>query len=305
MEALFVPGLTQLYRGEFEASRRHCEQGLALYDPERNRLHARSTGQNSGVTMRCYLALALWHLGYPDQARAHCEEFLALARTLNHPFTLAYALHHAAWLHQHCRLGPEAQAFGQEMVALATEQGFAFWKASGMLYRGAGLLLQKETGRGLADVREGLAAYRATGAELALPYYLSFLAEAQAQSGRIGEALGLLDEALAAAERCHDRFHEAEIWRCRGELLLVRAPAEVSAAEASFIRALETARAQAARSWELRAALSLSRLWRRQGKPDEAGRLLAEAYGRFTEGLNTPDLADARALLAEWGLANV
>src|SRR5207248_11611951 len=139
----------------------------------RCRLHAGKTGQNCGVTMRCYLALALWHLGRPDQALRVSRETVALARELEHPFSLAYTYHHAAWLHQHCRLGQQARDFGQAEIDLGAEQGFAFWSATGTLYRGAGLLLLGEYDAGLADVEQGLRAYRATGAELALPYYLS------------------------------------------------------------------------------------------------------------------------------------
>jgi serine/threonine protein kinase/predicted ATPase/class 3 adenylate cyclase len=291
MEALFVPGLTQTYRGEFEEARRHCERGAALAETERCRHHARRTGQNCAVTIRCYWGLALWHLGYSDQALRCCQEMVALARQLNHPFTLCYAYHHAAWLHQHCRLGNEARAFAQAEIDLAAEQEFAFWAATGRLYRGAALLLLGEHAQGLADVRQGLEAYRATGAELALPYYLSFLAQGQARVGQTEEGLQTLDSALVAADRRHDYFHLAEIHRLRGEWLLDRDPAQ---AETAFLRSLETARGQGGRSWELRAALSLGRLWHARGRTAEARDLVAGIYATFTEGFGTPDLVDAR-----------
>src|SRR5262249_55035085 len=234
-----------------------CEKGLALYDAEPCRQHARKTGQNAGVTMRCYWALALWHLGYPEQALKACEQTVALARDVAHPFSLAYAYHHAAWLHQHCRLGDGARQYGQAAIDVGLEQGFAFWVATGTLYRGGGLLLEGKNEQGLADVRQGLQRYRATGAELALPYYLSFLADGLARAGQTAEALATLQDAFAAAHRCHDLFHEPELFRLRGELLEAADPA---AAEADFRQAVEISRQRGARSWELRAATSLGSL---------------------------------------------
>jgi predicted ATPase len=298
LEALFVPALTRLYRGELEVSLDACEKGLALYDPEACRQHARKTGQNAGVTMRCYWSLALWHLGYPDQALKACEQTVALAREVAHPFSLAYAYHHAAWLHQHCRLGRTAQQFGQAAIDMGVEQGFAFWGATGSLYRGGGLLLEGKNEEGLADVRQGLEGYRATGAELALPYYLSFLADGLARTGQKAEALAALEEAFAAAYRCHDLFHEPELFRLRGEL---RAGDDPAAAEADFRRAVEISRERKARSWGLRASMSLGSLWHSQGRTAEARELVAEAFGGFSEGFGTPDLVAARELLDRWG----
>jgi TOMM system kinase/cyclase fusion protein len=299
MEALFIPGLTCLYRGEFSESRQACENALVLEDRERCREHSRKTGQNSGVTMRCYLALALWHLGHPLKALKVCQEMVALARTIAHPFSLAYAFHHAAWLHHHCGLGRGAQEYGQAAIDVGMEQGFAFWVASGTLYRGGGLLLQGKHEEGLADVQTGLAAYRATGAELAMPFYLSFLAEALAGVGRPEEALATLEEAFAAANRFHDLFHEVELHRLRAEILMDNG-GNTSEVESSLQRALEISRRQGSRSWELRATLSLGTLRHEQGRTEEARQMLAEVLAGFSEGLATPDLTNARTQLESW-----
>jgi predicted ATPase len=297
MEALFLPAVTLTYRGEFAGTRDHCALALAEYDDrERTQFWAGINGENTSVTHRCYLALALWHLGYPDQALTLSREALELARTLGHPFSLAYALHHAGWLHQHGRLGAEVLAAGDEEIRIATEQGFHFWHASGTLYKAAGLLLQGRSEEGLPLLRKGLDAYRATGAGLALPYYFSLLGEAYTKAGRFDDALRALDEGLALAEANDDRFQEAELQRLKGELLLTESPHPV-AAEEWFRRSIETAKRQQSRAWELRATTSLARLWQRQGRRDDARAALAAVYATYTEGFTTPDLVDAAALL--------
>jgi class 3 adenylate cyclase/predicted ATPase len=297
MEALLMQGLTLLYRGDFAGARDHCGRAVAQYDDrERTKFWSTHTGQDAGVTTRCYLALALWHLGYPDQALKVNGEMLELARAIGQPFTLEYALHHTGWLHQHCRLAADVQAAADEEMRVATEQGFLLWHASGTLYKAAGLLLEGRLGEGLPLLEKGLGAYRATGSGLALPYYLGILGAAQAQAGRFEDARRALDEGLALAEKNDDRFQEAELHRLRGEVLLADSP-DQAAAEACFRRAIETARRQQSRAWELRARLSLARLRQRQGLRDQARGALAEAYGRYTEGFTTPDLVEAKGLL--------
>ena len=219
-----------------------------------------------------------------------------MARTIGHPFSLEYALHHAGWLRQHCRLGDEAQAAGDEQIDIATEQGFAFWHATGTLYRGAGLVLQGNLEGGLPLLVEGLESYRATGAELALPYYLSLLGDGYTRAGRFEDAHRAMDEALALAEKNDDRFQEAELHRLLGELHLAETD-DQAAAEGCFRTAIETARRQQSKAWELRATTSLARLWQRHGRRDEARAALAAVYGAYTEGFTTPDLVDAKVLL--------
>jgi predicted ATPase len=299
MEALFLEGLTRLYRGDFARARESCALALAEYDDrERTAFWAARTGENSGVTHRCYLALACWHLGMPDRALALNREARDLARSLNHPFSLEYALHHTGWLYQHCRLGAYTQAAGDEEMRIATEQGFLFWHASGSLYSGAGLLLRGQIEEGLQLFQKGLYAYRATGAVLGLPYYLSILGEFFTRVSRFEEALSAFDEAFALVEKNDERFQEAELHRLRGELHLAETNDEI-AAEACFRRGVEIAQSQLNRAWELRATLSLARLWHRQGRAHEAFTVLSAAFGVFKEGLQTPDLLEASTLLEE------
>jgi serine phosphatase RsbU (regulator of sigma subunit) len=299
MEALFLRGLTMLYRGDFPGAQESCARSIADYDDRaRTAYWAALIGEDAGVTNRCYLALAWWHLGYADRALELNREMLALAREINHPFSLEYALHHTGWLRQHCRLGVLTQSAGEEQMQIAAEQGFPFWHASGTLYRAAGLLLQGNMAEGLGQLEKGLAAYRATGGELALPYYLSLLAEACIATRRFDDARRALDEALRFAEKNDDRFQEAELLRLDGELRLAQSSDRL-AAEDCFQRAIATARRQQSRAFELRATLSLARLWRSQGRGAQAHTVLAAAYDVFTEGFATADLADAAALLKE------
>jgi predicted ATPase len=213
------------------------------------------------------------------------------------PFSLAYALHYRGWLCQNCRLGAEVRAAGEEEFRIATEQGFAFWHATGTSYRGAGLVRQGKLGEGLPLLVKGLDGFRATGAELTLPFQLSTLGEAYTQAGRFKGACRTLDEGLALAEKHDERYQEAELHRLKGELLLAEAPDQASAAEDCFRQAIETAGRQQSRAWELRATMSLARLWQRQGRRDEARAALAAVYSTFTEGFTTPDLVDAAAQL--------
>jgi predicted ATPase len=301
MEALFLKGLTQLYRGDFAGAHETCALALAKYDDRaRTAFWAARTGEDSGVTHRCYQALAAWHLGFPDRAIALNREARELARSLNHPFSLEYALHHTGWLHQHCRLGAQTQAAGEEEMRIAADQGFLFWHASGTLYSAAGQLLRGRLEDGLQMLQKGLDDYRATGAILGVTYYLGILGEALTQAGRFEQARREFDGAFAHVERNDERFHEAELHRLRGELHLAEANDEATAEEC-FQRSLEIARRQGSRAWELRTTMSLARLWHRKGRRHEAFTALTAAVGFFTEGFITPDLIDASTLLEELG----
>jgi predicted ATPase len=185
----------------------------------------------------------------------------------------------------------------EEQINLATEQGFAWWLATAIIYRGAALLLQGRLDEALPVLLKGLEAYRATGSGMALPYYQSILGDAYTQAGRFEDALRALDEGLALAEKNDDRSQEAELHRLKGELLLAESPDQVAAADRRFQQALATARRQQDKAWELRATMSLARLWQRQGRRGEARAALAAVYGTYTEGFRTPDLVDAAALL--------
>jgi serine phosphatase RsbU (regulator of sigma subunit) len=297
MEALFLRGLTRLYRGDFSGARECCQRALADFDDRaRTAFWVKFVGEDAGVTHRCYLALALWHLGFPDQSLKLNAAMLELARGINHPFSLEYALHHTGWLYQHCRLGAQTYEAGDEQIRIAAEQGFRFWHASGTLYAASGLLLQGRLEKGLWLLEEGLKAYRATAAELALPYYLGILAEGYTQARRFVEAHAALNEAFTLVENNDERFQEAELHRLKGELLLAESGDQIEA-EKCFVRAVETSRRQQSKAWELRATTSLARLWQKQGRREESFRALSTIYGLFTEGFTTPDLVEAATLL--------
>ena len=264
--------------------------------------------QDSGVACLSYAAWALWYLGYPDQALKRSSEALALAQELSHPISLAWALDFAAMLYQHNREGQIAQERAEAAIRICGEQGFAFWLANGMVMRGWALAEQGQLEEGISQMRRGLAAWRATGAELARPYFHVLLAEAHGKVGQAQEGLALVAEVLPIVEKNEDRFYEAELYRLKGELTLqqfqVNSPHSAFRnpqleAEECFQKAIEVARRQHANSLELRAVMGLARLWQQQGKREEARQMLAEIYGWFTEGFDTVDLKEARALLQE------
>jgi predicted ATPase len=271
---------------------------VAVYDDrERTKFWTAYTGHNAGVTHRCYLALVLWHLGYPDQALKVDREMRELARTIGHPFSLGHAVDFTAFLYHYCRLGAEVQAAAEEEMAIGMEQGFQLWHALGTLHKGAGMLLNGRREEALRLLLKGYSAFRATGAEVRVPSYLGMLGDAYTQAARFEDAHKALNEGLAVAEKNDDRCHEAELHRLKGELLLAESPDQIAAAEDCFRRAIETARRQPSKGWELRATMSLARLWQRQGRPDDARSALAAVYGTYTEGFTTPDLVDAKAML--------
>jgi predicted ATPase/class 3 adenylate cyclase len=299
LEAHRVMGLTMYWLGEMAPARAHFEQGVALYDPQKHRSHAFVYGQDPGVACRCLAAWPIWVLGYPDQALQSIHEALTLAQELTHPFSLVYALNMAVLVHQFRREVQTVQERVEALIALSTEQGFPFWLAYGTILRGWALTAQGEGAEGIAQINQGLVAHQATGAELQRPYFLSLLAEAYGKVGQPEEALTMLVEALAIVDNNGDRHWEAELHRRKGELLLMQKGRKVGEAEECFRQALAIARHQQAKSLELRAAMSLSRLWQQQGKQETAHQLLAEIYDWFTEGFDTADLQEAKALLEE------
>jgi predicted ATPase len=287
------------FGGELAATRPHLEQGMRLYDPQRHRTHAALySGHDTGTCCRLIAALALWLLGYPDQAAVSMQAALALAQQLAHPFSLTLVLYWAAVLHHLRQEAPLTQARAEAAMTIATEQRFSHQFAQATPLRGWALAACGHVEEGITQLHQGLAAYRATGATMLRPYYLALLAEASAQTGQTTGGLEALAEALATLTRSMVRWWEAELYRLKGELLLQHAVAQPREAEACFQQALAVARRQQAKSLELRAAMSLARLWRHQGKRTEAHQLLAEVYGWFTEGFDTADLQEAKALLA-------
>ena len=302
MEALFMSGETMLYRADFAGARDRFATAIAEYDDrERTRIWAARTSHNAGVTHRSNLALSLWHLGFPDQSRTVNLEMRRLAREINHPYSLAYALHHTCWLYQYCRFGSEVRAAAEEEIQIATEQGFALWQATGTFFKGAGMLLDGEPAEALPLLRAGHEAFRAGGARLTLPFQFSTLGEALIRAHQFEEARRALDEGLAVGEQTDERCQEAELHRLKGELLRAEAPEQARAAEDFFRLAIETARRQRSKGWELRAATSLARLWQAEGRRAEARAALETIYASYSEGFSTPDLMDAAALLDALG----
>jgi predicted ATPase len=312
--------------GEFVPAQEQVEQGIALYDLEQYRaLTLFYGGTDPGVYSLSLAAWSLWVLGYPDQALKKSHEALTLGQELAHPFSLAFALCFATELHQ---LRQESQATQEQaaaLITLSTEQGFPFWLARGTIVQGWVLSEQGQGEEGIVQIRQGLDVYRATGAEIWRSYHRALLAEAHGKVGQAEEGLAVVIEALDRAHGNGDRYYEAELYRLKGTLTLQSKtslgrvssksqasqdksedtnpqsltpnPQAEAEAEACFLKAIEIAQWQEARSWELRASVSLARLWQSQGKKDEARQILAEIYGWFTEGFDTADLKEAQELL--------
>jgi predicted ATPase len=285
--------------GEFVAALEHFDQAIALYNPQQHRFLAFPKVYSQGLG-----AWALLALGYSDQAQKRNDEALTLGRELPSPFERAYTLFHTAMFHLCRREGLAAQKLSEKAMTLATELGFSMMLAWVTITRGWALVEQGEGEEGLAQMRQGLAAFRATGAELGRPTWLGAMAEACGKVGQVEEGLSLLAEALAAVHKTGECLSEAELYRVKGSLTL-RSKVQgqksqvCDEAEASFQQAIEVARRQSAKYWELRASTSLARLWQTQGKQEEAHKMLAEIYGWFTEGFDTKDLQEAKALLEE------
>jgi len=292
-------GDSWLHRGEFRLARTHLEQGLELYDPTQHRALTVLFAENGRVAMLSFLSLTLGLLGFVDQARARSREALAEARELSHPISLAFALSVACRLYFVLDDPRTVRLLADELIALTTEQSFAFFLAMGTAYRGWTMVEADESDAGMDLLRLGIERFQASGAAWTLPFYLSQLATAHVKTGAPEDGLGRLIEALSLTEKSGVRWFEAEL-RCRRALLLRTTQQGVEAeVEADFRYALAIARQQEAKLWELRSAVGLARLWRDQDKRDEARSLLAQVYGWFTEGFDTPNLKKAAALLDE------
>jgi class 3 adenylate cyclase/predicted ATPase len=299
VEAHRVMGQTLFWLGEMAPARAHLEQGVALYDPQKHRSHAFVYGHDPGVACGCFAAMAIWVLGYPDQALQSVHVALTLAQEVTHPFSQAYALQAAALVHQFRGEVQAVQERAEALIALSTEHGFPWGLATGTISRGWARTSQGEGAEGIAQIHQGLVALRAKDLQVQRPHHLSLLAEAYGKVRQPKEGLTVVSEALATADDTGERCWEAELHRRKGELLLMQQGQKVGEAEECLWTALDTARHQQAKSLELRAVMSLARLWQRQGKQKEARQILADIYGWFTEGFDTADLQEAKALLEE------
>jgi predicted ATPase len=300
LQAYRALGPTVMYGGELALARAHLEQGIALYDRQQHRIHTLLYGQDPGVVCHIYAALALWLLGYPEQAQQRVDEVQSLVQELEHPFSLAYVLSHTAIIHQLRREVPAPHMRTETIIALSREKGFSFWLTWGTMLRGWAVAQLGQREEGTAAISEGLAAYQATGAGLLRPMFLGLLADVYGLGGEATEGLRVLADASAVMDTTGERWWEPELHRLRGELLLGSAGENQVDAEACFHQALQVAQRQQAKALELRTAMSLSRLWQRQDKRAEARQLLAETYCWFMEGFDTPDLQEAKALLEAW-----
>ncbi|MBN1482933.1 hypothetical protein EH223_13445 [candidate division KSB1 bacterium] len=291
-------GASLLYLGEFSEARNHLEQGIALYDSQQHNLLAFRYGHDPGVICKSFASLSLWMLGYPDQALKMSDEALGLAKELSHPFSLVYALIFAAMLHQACRKVETNKQLVESAVSLSIEHNFEIWKAMGMSLRGGYLVEQGKIMEGITQLQEGLSAYMNVGANTYRPYFLAIIADSFRKIGKPEEGLSALSEALAYIQESGERQHEAELYRLKGELSLMKLSDEAEI-EKCFYQSLDIARRQNAKSWELRTVMSLSRFRQKQGKRKEAQMMLESICSWFSEGYETADLKEAKALLEE------
>jgi DNA-binding SARP family transcriptional activator/predicted ATPase len=288
-------GIALLHLGQLTAGRAYLERGLGDADYQWQNATGLVPVQHTGSTTRRHLVLALWLLGYPEQALRQIEETLALVEALAHPYSLAAALVWSAWLHQMRREPRLAQVQAERAIAHAQQQGFR--NTESLVILGWALAQQGQVTAGIAQIRQGLERRRAMEAWLHQPAFLALLAECYGLAGQPEQGLSVLEEGLSRVAATGERWTEAELHRLQGELLQMSG-ADAEQVEGCFQQALVVARQQEAKSLELRAAISLGRLWQQQGKRTQAHDLLAGVYAWFSEGFDTPDLQDANALLA-------
>jgi predicted ATPase len=294
-----VMGTSLLFTGEIAEGRLHLDQTIALYDPAQHRQLATRIGQDVRVTVFAYRAIALWLLGYPNAALADAERMLEDAREIDQAATLMYALVHASFIYLFCGKYAAGNTVADECVALAEEKNAEFWKAGGISLKAR---IFAESGKASDAVHAMTSTrnrWRSTGSRTFAPSALSSLSSAYADLGQFEEAWRCINAAMTTMETTKERWSEAEVHRLAGEIALKSPEPDAAKAEMYFERALAVARKQQAKSWELRAAMSLARLWRSQGKTQQARELLAPVYGWFTEGFDTLDLKEAKALLEE------
>jgi predicted ATPase len=290
-------GVALMCTGEIAEGRAHFDRALALYDPTEHRRLTTQFGQHAGVSILCFRSLPLWLLGYPDAALADAERAIKEARGIGQAATLMFALALTSLADIHCGNHAAASAQLDELVTLADEKGTLFWKGRGMCVNGCHFSLTGKAPDAVHMITSGITALRSTGATVWMPLYLSNLARAYAELGQLDDAWRCIGEATMAIETTKETWFEAEANRIAGEIVQLSPGPDAAKVEAYFDRALMVARQQQAKSFELRAAMSLARLWRDEGKPQQAHELLAPVYGWFTEGFDTRDLKEAKALL--------
>ena len=293
-------GLSLMTTGDIVGSLPHYNRAIALYDPVEHRpLAARFAGVDARVSLFIHRSWALWWLGYPEAALADVDHALRDARDIGQAATVMYALGLTTPSDLFCGNYESATAKSDELIALADKKSALFWKARGMMNWGCVLALTGKSADAVQMITSGISARRSTGATLNVPFFLLYLASAYADLRQIDDAWRCIAEATTAIETTKEKWPEAELHRIAGEIALKSPEPDAPKAERHFERALGVAREQQAKSWELRASMSLARLWRDQGKVQQARELLAPVYGWFTEGFDTRDLKEAKALLEE------
>jgi predicted ATPase len=288
-----------MYTGDIAEGRVHFDQAVALYDPAEHRSLATRFGLDGGVVILSHRSLSLWLLGYPDSALAESDRALRDAREIGQATTLMFALAFTSLNLIHCGNFAAASAQADEVVALADEKGILFWKHYGAMRQGCVLAVTGKASHAVQMITSGITAYRSTGSTFWMPLHLSDLAKAHAELGQFDDAWRCIGEAIKTAETTKERWCEADMHRIAGEIALMSPAPDAAKAEDYFEHALAVARKQQAKSWELRAAMSMARLWRDQGKRQQAHDVLAPVYGWFTEGFDTLDLKEAKALLEQ------
>lgn len=289
--------VTLLNMGDFVQCEEHFKKALSVYNRERDRDDAFLYSQDSGVAICSHVARALWLLGRPDQALRQINEALRLAHETSEPHSLAHAFYFASFVHHLRGENVKAEEYADAAIALSREHRLPLYEAMSSIIRGWVVFQRGSQSDGIEEMRKGLTEHQATGTQLTRPHYLMLLAEALRKLGRSGEALGVLDEAMELIHSRDEAHSLAEIHRIRGEILFDSALPEQ--AEEAFVQSLTIAKRQSAKSWELRTATSLVRLYRYRGEPLEAHDLLAQTYNSFTEGFDTADLREAKVLLEE------
>lgn len=294
--AHYALGVTLFWCGHLVRALTHLEAGSAHYDPRQHHTLAFQSGQDPGVACLAFAARALWILGYPDQAVQRAQAALQCAQNLAHPFSEAFAQTFMAYVYLRRREWRAAHTHIQAVLALATKHGFPFWQGLGTIQHGWALAAQGQPEAGLGQMEEGMAIWRTTGAGLGEPFFLGLVAQVHSSLHHYPTGLDLLSAALAIVERTGEQWCHADLYRLQGDILL-QSGAPAAAVEASWQQALTLANQQQAHSWALRAGLRLGQWWSTQGQGPAAHRLLTELYGRFSEGLTTPDLQEVQALL--------
>ena len=292
-------GQASHYFGNLLVAKEHLEMAFSIYDGERSGTFTRHGGVDIGISTLSLLALTLWQLGYPDQSVRRIKQAVLLARALSDPPSIVFAESFAGALHHYQREFRTAEEDTDRSLALSVEHGFTFWSVVNRARRSGMMAIETGSEEAAAEMEGGLSGFAATGTQLDRPYWLSLQAQAHAAIGRATDAMRGFTEALGAAESQQDRHYEAEVYRLKGELLVKQDGASLAEAQGCFGRAMQIARKQSAKSWELRGATSLARLLRDTGRRKEARTMLAEIYGWFTEGFDTADLKDAKALIDE------